>query len=248
MIYIKSISINNDVPEGYETKIPAIAEIISKGVLNFNNAVTFITGENGSGKSTLIEAIAVAAGFNAEGGSRNMRFETYSSHSPLYKYIDINKNYILPRDGYFLRAESFYNIASYIEELDSQPAASRPIKDSYGGKTLFAYSHGESFMALVNNRLLGEGLYIFDEPEAALSPYRQLGLISNIHELVQKDSQFIIATHSPFLMAYPGASIYVLSEDGIKLTDYNETEHYKITRDFINDYKRMISYIISNQL
>lgn len=172
--------------------------------------VTFLVGENGSGKSTLLEAIAVSCGFNAEGGTRNFTFSTRATHSELGEYITVAKRRY-PRDGFFLRAESFYNVATNIDEMDEEPSFSPRLIDSYGGVSLHSQSHGESFLALVQNRFGGEGLYLLDEPEAALSPTRQLTLLGEMHQLVERNSQFIIATHSPILMAYPGARIYELS-------------------------------------
>jgi predicted ATPase len=148
-----------------------------------------------------------------------------------------------PKDGYFLRAESFFNVASEIEILDSEPGFGPPVKNSYGGKSLHAQSHGESFMSLILNRFGGKGLYILDEPEAALSPTRQMALLSRIHQLVLDKSQFLIATHSPIILAYPNATIYQLTSDGLELVSYEETEHYKITKDFLNDYKSMLNIL-----
>ena len=217
-----------------------------KGVekLDFNKAITFFVGENGSGKSTLLEALAVAHGFNPEGGTKNFRFATNETHSELYRYLKITRGYKRERDGFFLRAESFYNAASYIEELDEIPAPSPKIRESYGGNSLHRQSHGESFMSLVLNRFGGKGLYILDEPEAALSPARQMALLSRIHQLVKQDSQFIIATHSPILMAYPEADIYSLSEEGLQLTPYQDTEHYRITKQFLDHPDRMLRYLL----
>jgi predicted ATPase len=195
-------------------------------------------GENGSGKSTLLEAIAISWGFNAEGGSKNFNFSTQSTHSDLYKCLRLSKGTSQAKDGYFLRAESFYNVASEVKKLG--------VGDSYGDKALHDQSHGESFMSLVLNRFSGNGLYILDEPEAALSPSRQLALISRIHDLVSQNSQFIIATHSPILMAYPDSCIFVLEESGIKNIDYTETEHYQVTKEFINNYPKMLKILMAD--
>lgn len=211
--------------------------------LHFHPNVTFIVGENGSGKSTLLEAIAMVCGFNAEGGTKNFNFSTRSSHSDLYKYIRLSKGIARPRDGYFLRAESFFNVATTIENLDKEPGGP-PIIASYGGKSLHEQSHGESFLALIMNRFGGQGLYILDEPEAALSPQRQMALISRMHDLVNQNSQFIIATHSPILMAYPKASIFVLGPSGIKKMAYEKTEHYQVTKEFMNHYPKMLKILM----
>src|SRR5262249_34400002 len=143
-----------------------------------------------------------------------------------------------PKDGFFLRAESFFNVATEIERLDSEPAFSPPLINSYGGRSLHEQSHGESFMALLLNRFGGQGFYLLDEPEAALSPQRQLAVLSRIHQLVTDDSQFIIATHSPILMAYPNAAIYSFSKDGIEQLEYEQTEHYLVMHAFLANPKR----------
>jgi predicted ATPase len=216
-------------PDRYPFTIPAICALRS---LDFDPRITFLLGENGSGKSTLIEAIAVAAGFNAEGGSKNFNFTTRSSESDLWRCLRLVKTPRSPTTGYFLRAESFFNVATEIEKLDEIPMAGPPILPSYGG-SLHEKSHGESFLALVENRFGPEGLYILDEPEAALSPSRQLVLLRHMHLLIKDGSQFIIATHSPILLAFPGALLYQLSETGIEKVEYEETEHYHLTRDFL---------------
>jgi len=225
----------------YPFNLPAVRNL-SK--LSMHPHVTFLVGENGSGKSTLLEALAVAWGFNPEGGSRNFRFSTRSSHSALHQYLRLERGLRRPRDGFFLRAESYFNVATEIEHLDSVTAASPPIVDSYGGKSLHEQSHGESFLALVTNRFFGNGLYLLDEPEAALSPTRQLALIARMHQLVKQNSQFVIATHSPLLLAYPDATIYSLEPDGIRQLVYEETEHYQITRRFLSDHRAMLARLL----
>ncbi len=196
--------------------------------LVLNEKVTFIVGENGTGKSTLIEAIAIAYGFNAEGGSINFNFSTRFSSSDLYKNIFIKKTLNRPKDGYFLRAESFYNVATNIEEMDALPSVSKKIIESYGGRSLHEQSHGESFLSLFLNRFGGNGFYILDEPEAALSAQRQLAFISRLHELVEKKSQFIIATHSPIILSYPNSIIYEIGKDGLNIVTYEDTEQYRL--------------------
>lgn len=212
--------------------------------LNVNEKVTFIVGENGSGKSTLIEAIAIAYGFNSEGGSINFNFSTRFSSSELYKNIQIKKTLNQPKDGYFLRAESFYNVATNIEEMDALPAASKKIIESYGGKSLHEQSHGESFFSLFLNRFGGNGFYILDEPEAALSGERQLAFISHLHELVKNNSQFIIATHSPIILSYPNSIIYEIGENGLNKVTYEDTEQYKFMKLFINNYPSILKKIM----
>jgi predicted ATPase len=185
----------------YPFCLPAINSLHD---LAFHPAVTFIIGENGSGKSTILEAIAIAYGFNPEGGTKNFTFSSRDSHSELHKYIKLIKGTKMAQDGFFLRAESFYNLASNIEDLGAI--------DSYGGRSLHAQSHGESFWSVFMNRFSGQGLYILDEPEAALSPARQMAMLARIHDLVNLQSQFIIATHSPIIMAYPESVIYLMEE------------------------------------
>jgi len=208
--------------------------------IEFQKPVTFIIGENGTGKSTLLEAFAVCYGFNPEGGSKNFNFSTMSSHSELYDFLTISKTPNRAKDGYFLRAESYYNVATEIENLDKEPDGGAKIKDSYGGKSLHEQSHGESFFALLMHRLYGNGIYFFDEPEAALSPMRLLEFLVRMDELVKNNSQFIIATHSPILMAYPNAEIFEIKNGCLKKTNYKETEHYTITKYFINNPQKML--------
>jgi len=230
--YISRITLRRDLIEDdgrYPFTLPAIRSLDD---LEIHPKVTYFVGENGSGKSTLLEAIAIGMGFNAEGGSRNFNFGTRNSHSDLHEYLRIAKGFKRPRDGFFLRAESFFNVATQVEDLG--------VGDSYGERSLHEQSHGESFLALFTNRFGGKGLYILDEPEAALSPQRQLAVLSLIHDLIQDDSQFIIATHSPILMAYPDAWIYRCGGDGIDKVEYEDTEHYQVTRDFLSDRKRML--------
>ena len=233
MNYITGIRLR-DMPQGYLAKLPAVKHLYRSKELEFTNPVTFFVGENGSGKSTLLEAIAVAAGFNAEGGSRDFVFSTRRTHSDLCDLI-IPIRTIPPKDGFFLRAESFYNTASYLDENSTMKR--------YGGVSFHEQSHGESFLSLVTNRFEGNGLYIMDEPEAALSPQRLLTLLVMMDELVKKRSQFIIATHSPIIMAFPGADIIQFSENGMERVGYRETESYRITKQFMDDPERMIKYL-----
>jgi predicted ATPase len=228
----------------YPFSIPAIRKMKR---VKLHPAVTFFIGENGSGKSTLIEALAVANKFNAEGGSKNFDFSTRASHSCLHDYLTLEKS---PgrwvREGYFLRAESFFNVATEIERLDNLEGAEKVRKiggSYYGDRPLHEQSHGESFFALMTNRLYGDGLYIFDEPEAALSPSRQMSMLVLIRGLVQNGGQFIIATHSPILLAYPDALIYEMSADGLRAVPYQETENYRITRDFLNRPDKMLGLL-----
>ena len=246
-LYIQQINVKPELPRGeYYTEIGAVKHILQNGALELSNPVTFFMGENGSGKSTLIEAIAVAYGFNPEGGTGNFNFETRSSHSQLFRYVKLTKGYKRPENRFFLRAESFYNVATNIDELDSDPYASfaPPIKNSYGEVSLHEKSHGESFLTLAENRFGKNGLYILDEPEAALSPTGILRLMVRIDELVKQGSQFIISTHSPILSAFPNAEIFELSDDEISPIPYNQTSHYIITKRFLDDPSGMFKYML----
>jgi predicted ATPase len=229
--------------DGYPFAIPAIRQLHD---LPIDPAVTIFMGENGSGKSTLLEAIAVALGFNPEGGSRNFNFSTRASHSVLHEFlaIDRGRNLRKPRDGYFFRAESLFNLATELERLDEGGRPETKLIRAYGKRYLHDQSHGESFFAFINNRLRGDGLYIFDEPEAALSPSRQLSVLAVMHRLVQQGSQLILGTHSPILAAYPGALIYMLDEQGIRTCEYVQTPTYRLYRDFINRPQRSLSVLL----
>lgn len=243
MEYLTSVRLRHPLPaESYLCGLPAVRYLMEGGTLTFDRPVTFLVGENGTGKSTLLEGIAVACGFNPEGGTRNFSFSTRATHSPLGEYLTpARRRY--PKDGFFLRAESFYNVATHIDELDETVPGPRLI-DSYGGVSLHHQSHGESFLSLVEHRFGGHGLYLLDEPEAALSPARLLTLMVLLDQLVKKDSQFVIATHSPILMAFPGARLYQLGEAGVTAVDYQETEHYQLTRRFLENPERMLHYLL----
>jgi predicted ATPase len=240
--YIKSAELHNVTDfSAYPFNIAAV-KFLKK--LEFTAPVTFFIGENGSGKSTLLEAIAVAHGFNPEGGTRNFRFSTRSSHSSLCYHLRLSKGGHYPRDGFFLRAESYYNVATEIERMDSEPSFEAPVITHYGGVPLHEQSHGQSFLALLKNRLGGNGIYIFDEPEAALSPVGQFTMLRLIRELAEhKRSQFIIATHSPLLLAYPGASIFEFSDCGIRSIEYKLTDNYLLYKRFLTD-DQMIADIL----
>ncbi|WP_027626512.1 AAA family ATPase [Clostridium lundense] len=240
--YLRSVKLYRDEVESFDTYPFCLDAVNNLFTLEFHPKVTFIVGENGTGKSTILEAIATAYGFNPEGGTKNFNFSTMSTHSDLYKYLKLIKGVRRPEDGFFFRAESFYNVATNIEELDKHGIGARII-DSYGGISLHEQSHGESFLAVFLNRFRGRGLYILDEPEAALSPSRQMTMLSRLHQLVQEDSQFIIATHSPIIMAYPDSIIYEL-KGGFRKREYRDTEHYQITKEFVNNTERMLDVIM----
>jgi len=242
--YVSRITLQRDKVDSFNRYPFCLPAVRSFDQIDLHSKVTYFVGENGSGKSTLLEAIAVALGFNAEGGSKNFRFGTRRSHSELHEYLRVTKGFRRPRDGFFLRAESFFNLATEIENLDAEPSFSPPVISYYGNRSLHEQSHGESFLALMTERFGGQGLYILDEPEAALSPQRQLAVLSRIHDLVLDDSQFIIATHSPILMAYPDACIYQCSKDGISQIAYEETEHFQVTRDFLSNPDRSLRVLL----
>lgn len=244
--YISDILFDNKLDKNsYLNDLPVIKFLSKEKQLSFSSNVTFFVGENGTGKSTLLEAIAVAYGFNAEGGSKNFTFSTNSTHSELYKHIRIGKR-DFARDGFFLRAESLYNVATNIDDMDKAPSFDPLVIESYGGVSLHNQSHGESFLSIVQNRFFGNGLYILDEPEAALSPMRLLTLLAEMSELVKKNSQFIIATHSPILMAFPNAEILEFSENGIKSVNYQDTEHFRLTKRFLDNPKKMLHYLLND--
>ncbi|MGV3465893.1 MAG: AAA family ATPase [Heyndrickxia sp.] len=243
--FIRSAILNRDIIPAlnqYPFNLPSFKHLEQ---LHFHPKVTYLIGENGMGKSTLLEAIAVALGFNPEGGSFNFHFSTYESHSNLTDYIKIIKGVNKPKNGFFLRAESFYNVATNIEELDSEPGGPKII-DSFGGKSLHEQSHGEAFFSTFIHRFGGEGIYILDEPEAALSPLRQMSMITRIHDLVHENSQFIIATHSPIIMSYPNAVIYEMSENGIEEKKLAETNHFQIMKQFFDDPNRIVNYLLND--
>ncbi len=220
--------------DAYPFHLPAVRYLDE---LEFHPKVTFLVGENGAGKSTLIEALAVAWGFNAEGGSQNFNFETRASHSDLHRFVRPVRSAKRAKDGFFLRAESLFNVAIQVEELGVR---------GYGARSLHEQSHGESFLALMDHRFRGEGLYILDEPEAALSPNRQLSFLVRMHELIGQASQFIIATHSPIILGYPHACIYQVAQDGLTRVEYEDTDHFNVTRGFLNHRRTMLKTLLED--
>lgn len=226
-----------DAGAGFPYDLPALQGL---GRVRLSGAVTFFVGENGSGKSTLLEGIAASAGFNAEGGSRSNVFSTTQVEASLENHLRLSW---LPKAtrGFFLRAESFFNFASYIDDVAREDGAD--VYDAYGGRSLHLQSHGESFLNLFTQRLRGKNpaLYLLDEPEAALSPARQLALLRILFDHEQRGlSQFIIATHSPILLAYPGAKIFSFDTSPLSEVKYEDTEHYRVTRQFLESPDRFL--------
>lgn len=241
--FLTGVRLSRALPEdSYVSSLPVVRHMRTMELLPLA-PVTILVGENGVGKSTLLEAVAVAAGLNPEGGSTNFQFATAQTHSPLGQSLTLCRGVRRPKDGFFLRAESFYNVATHVDQLARLPGGDRFLQ-RYGGQSLHAQSHGESFLSLVLNRFGPDGLYLLDEPEAALSPMRQLTLIAEMGALVRQGAQFILATHSPLLMAYPGATVYLLSEEGIHPVDYTQTEHYQVTKAFLENPRRMLKILL----
>jgi predicted ATPase len=217
------------------TRHPFNIRAFSHGIdIAFRTNVTFFVGENGSGKSTLLEALAECCGFDPEGGNRDHHRAAVAERSELAQALRLSW---LPKvaEGFFMRAESFFNFATYIEQVSDLRA--------YGGTSLLAQSHGESFLSLFANRF-EQGIYILDEPEAALSPQRQLAFLRIIHQLeTPAQAQFLISTHSPMMLSYPGAVLFSLDGDAIREIAYRETEHYRVTRDFLNSPERYFKHL-----
>jgi predicted ATPase len=230
---LREIHLKRETVEDFERYPFSIPAIHGMTTLRLHPHVTYLVGENGSGKSTLIEALAIATGFNAEGGSKNANFSTRPSESSLHAHLRPVRGSRREKGGFFLRAETMFNLATEAENHD------------YGWPDLHAKSHGEALLWLVAERFKPNGLYLLDEPESALSPQRQLAFLRNMFELVGEGAQFIIATHSPLLMAYPGALIYCLDESGIRALDYEDTEHYQLTKGVLDNpslfFRRLFS-------
>ncbi len=237
--YIRSVELPAEqIPDRrYPFNIPAIRHL---GRLPLHPRATFFVGENGTGKSTLTEAIAALVDLNPEGGSKHHRFETRASESRLKDYLRIQRGIMRETDGFFLRAEGMYNVATSLEELGISPS-------SYGGVPLHSRSHGEAFLAVAIHRFRGNGLYVMDEPESALSPRRQIEMVKRIHLLAEtKNSQFIIATHSPILLSYPQSVIYQFDNDGISEVEYDETEIFRTMRDFTSSADIFLHHLLGD--
>ncbi len=245
--FIEQVRLEPHVGTGrYPFTLPVVRYLDRAGGLDLDPRVTFLVGDNGTGKSTLVEALAVAAGFNAEGGSQSFRFATRSSESSLGDHLILRWGTCKPRTGYFLRAESFYNVATEIDRLDKEDQV--PLLPAYGGRSLHERSHGESFLDLVVHRFGPNGLYLLDEPEAALSVRGCLALVARIVELVAQGSQFVVATHSPVLLAVPDARILQIDEDGqIERTDYDEADPVTLTRGFLTDPRRFLRHLLPDE-
>lgn len=239
-MYLRKVTLKRDMIPSFTQYPFSIATIRHLQELHFTKNVTFFVGENGSGKSTLLEAIADQCGFNTAGGGRNNMYNVDAAESILGEYLQLSW---MPKisNGFFLRAETFYHFASYIDRTSDAIAA-------YGGRSLHHQSHGEAFFSLFTNRFQGKAIYLLDEPEAALSPQRQLAFLRVIHELVTKgDCQFIIATHSPILLGFPGATIYSFDQQEIKEIAYEMTEHYQITRYFLENRERYLHELFKEE-
>lgn len=245
LIYLSYLRDRVSRAEEYPHNLPAFTGLTR---LDFHPQVTFLVGENGSGKSTLLEAMAISLGLNPEGGSRSFRFSSHASHSNLNRFIRLGRSPGRIKDMYFLRAESFFNVATEIERLDDDPEGGKGSRviDGYGGRSLHQQSHGESFFALFKNRFKNHGLYFLDEPEAALSPRRQLEFLILLDEYVQGGAQFIIATHAPIILGYPKAKIFLLTEEGIRVTVFEDTEHYRLTKGFLNHTKEYLEGLLED--
>jgi predicted ATPase len=242
--FIRAVGLRRDeIPSfaEYPFSIPAIATL---DVLPLHPAVTYLVGENGTGKSTLLEAMAIAAGLNPEGGGRNFAFSTQRSESELAHYLTLVRGAARPATDFFLRAESLFNVASEVDRLEDE---TRGLLDSYGGKSLHDQSHGESFLALTLNRFGADGLYFLDEPEAALSLHSSLAMLRRIHDLVRAGSQFVVATHSPIVMAYPDAVVYRFSDTGIEEVAYESSDQVVLMRDFMADPARFVHYLLMEE-
>lgn len=223
-------------PNIFPFTLPLVRRLDS---VSFSHNVTFIVGENGCGKSTLLEALAISCGFNPEGGGKNLQFSSHAAHSGLHSCLRVTKSRY-PADGYFYRSDSFYNVASMIDQLDSVPAPGRKIIESYGGTSLHNRSHAESLMLLMTRRFSGDGLYIMDEPESGLSPTTQMAFLVAMDELVRAGAQFVIATHAPMLLCYPHAVVLQVADGTMTTTAADQTEHVRLSAAYFADPERYL--------
>lgn len=237
--YVREFTLKRDKVPGFDRYPFSLPAVKTLETLTLHPKVTFLVGENGSGKSTIVEAVAEAVGLNVEGGSKNFFFSTRAHESPLGEYLQIVRGAEREKDCFFLRAESFFNVATEIEQRGLSV-------EEYGDRSPHRQSHGESFLALITHRFFGRGFYVLDEPEAALSPQRQLAFLAALHvHVAEKKSQFLIATHSPIILAYPDARIYELDEEGIRETGYEDTDHYRTTRSFLEDRHKFLRHLLT---
>jgi len=223
-------------PQAFPFALPAV-KALSEG-LSFHPQVTFLIGENGSGKSTILEALAAKLDLDAEGGDTVMTFVEHNADTPLHEALVLARGPRSPSMRYFLRAESFFNVAQHVDAHENALKA-------HGGRPLHGMSHGESFLTLVLERFYPDGIFLLDEPEAAMSPQGCLTLLRRIRELALEGAQFVIATHSPLLLAYPDATIYELGDDGIEPVDYQDTDHYRLTRAFLEAPERFLRQLFA---
>lgn len=237
--YLQAVRLDSTADAtGYPFDLPAVRHLARSGGLSLPPGVTFLVGENGSGKSTLLEAIAVAAGLNPEGGSQNYRFATRASESELGEHLVLRWGIHKPRSRFFLRAESFYNVATESERLG-------PEQLTVLGGSPHSRSHGESFVDLIRHRFFPGGLYLMDEPEAALSARGCMTVLARIAELVSDGCQFVVATHSPILLAVPNATIYQFDEDGsIDAVDFDQAVPVAVTREFLARPQHYLRYLL----
>ena len=223
-------------PDAFPFGLPAVKALLEPR--EFHPQVTFLVGENGSGKSTILEALAAKLDLDAEGGDTVMTFVQREADTPLHSALVLARGARSPSMRYFLRAESFFNVA---REVDSHEKA----LEAHGGRPLHGMSHGESFLALALERFYPDGIFILDEPEAAMSPQGCLTLLRRIRELALDGAQFVIATHSPLLLAYPDATIYALGDDGVDQVEYEDTDHYRLTRAFLEAPERFLRQLFA---